>query len=387
MNRDDLSALFSRAHTAQRSVLTVYLNVGQSKRENINRGFEARLKKMVSTARKALVDVAELERYDDARHRITDFISVYRPSAKAIVVFYDSTDGFFGHYELEFSVPEKLHWGRELLLQPLANAIDELEGYGVVLVDRANLRLFAVTLGKIEEIRHEARDVKGVRHLKTTGTDQAGSSSRAQRRADNQIRWNLRHVGGELDVLAKSRKLRRFVLAGTPEITGELRNLLPARLALSVIGEVAIPMDAATKDVLVRTQPIAQKYERDTEDEKVANVVTSALKDDKAVVGLSRTLKAVNADRVWELIYAGDYLSPGFECSQCSALFAARATRCPYCDARLQPVTNVVERAVEHAVRRQAKVEVVTGNASAALKKMAGGIGALLKTRTGSVEV
>jgi peptide subunit release factor 1 (eRF1) len=48
-------------------------------------------------------------------------------------------------------------------------------------------------------------------------------------------------------------------------------------------------------------------------------------------------------------------------------------------------VTNVVERAVEHAFRRQAKVEVVTGKASVALK-VAGGIGAFLKTRTGSLQ-
>ena len=109
-------------------------------------------------------------------------------------------------------------------------------------------------------------------------------------------------------------------------------------------------------------------------------------KKGKAVVGLGRTLKAVNSDRVWELIYSGGFLSPGYECPKCSALFSARPTRCSYCSSRLLPVGDVVERAVEHALRKHAKIEVVTGEASATLKT-AGGIGAFLKTRTGTLEV
>jgi peptide subunit release factor 1 (eRF1) len=47
-------------------------------------------------------------------------------------------------------------------------------------------------------------------------------------------------------------------------------------------------------------------------------------------------------------------------------------------------VKDVVERAVEHALRKKAKIEVVTADASAALKS-AGSIGAFLKTRTGTM--
>jgi peptide subunit release factor 1 (eRF1) len=144
-------------------------------------------------------------------------------------------------------------------------------------------------------------------------------------------------------------------------------------------------MGAARDEVLSLTRPFAERYELETEVQKVNDVVASAKRDGKAVVGLKRTLMAINSDRVWEVIYAGDYLSPGFECSQCAALFSARPSRCPYCGARIQAVVNVVEKAVEHALRRQARVEVVTGNASEALRN-AGGIGAFLKTRTGTIE-
>jgi peptide subunit release factor 1 (eRF1) len=158
------------------------------------------------------------------------------------------------------------------------------------------------------------------------------------------------------------------------------------RLALSVIGETDISMKVNTREVLSATAAMAKTYERETELEKVKRVITSAAKNGKAVVGLGRTLKAVNSGRVWELIYSGGFLSPGYECPGCSALFTARATRCPYCGSRPQTVRDVVERAVEHALRKQAKIEVVTADASAALAQ-AGGIGAFLKTRTGTIPV
>jgi peptide chain release factor subunit 1 len=379
MNRENLALLFARVPNAEPCVLSVYLNVDQARPENLSRGFEAHLKQMASTVRR--LSAPEKERFTLAMHRVRDFVSAYSPGAKGLAIFVDASDGFFWHRELDYPVIDQLRWNRELLLQPLINALDELEGYGVVLVDRAKSRLFVSSFGKVEEIASTAVGNKRVRHVKATGSDRAESSSRMQRKADNQIRSNLRSVVKEIDQMVKTKRLRRLVLAGTPEITAELRGLMPARLALTIIGTIELPMTAPASRVLRATAPIAERFERQTEVEKVNTIVTSAAKKGNAVIGLGSTLKAVNTDRVWELIYAGGFLSPGYECPKCSALFSARANKCIYCDSRVQPVGNVVERAVEHAIRKQAKIEVVLGDASAALRT-AGGIGAILKAPT-----
>ena len=255
---------------------------------------------------------------------------------------------------------------------------DELEGYGIALVDRSKSRLFVASLGKIEEFAGPKADDKRVRHVKATGSDRAESSKRMQTKADNQIRKNLRGVVKAIESLVKKRKLQRLALAGTPEITAELRSLLPVRLGLNVIGIIDLSLKATVAEVLKQAAPVAAKFERETEAAKVNTIVTSAAKNGKAVVGLGHTLKAVNTDRVWELVYADGFLSPGYECAKCSALFSTRVNRCTYCSAKIQPVTDVVERAVEHAIRKNAKIEVVTGKASTALKT-AGSIGALLR--------
>jgi hypothetical protein len=363
----------------------VYLNVDPSHRINLNRGFEIRLKELTSSVRGSLREVPERERLKTALHHVEEFVSAHTPVGRGLALFFDAFDGFFWHEDLGFPVTDQIRWDRELFLQPLANAADQLEPYAVVLADRTSFRTFLVQFGKIEELVQKEVSSKRVRHVKTTGTDRAESSSRIQRKADNQVRSNLRVTAKEVDRLTKSRKLHRIVLAGTTEVTAELRTLLPARLAQQVVGEVPMAMGSTPADVLAIAQPLAEKYERASEATKVSNVLTAAAKDEKAVVGLGHTLKAVNSGRVWELVYCGGFSRPGFECSKCSALFSGETASCPYCNSVVQPVTNIVERAVEHVLRKRAKIEVVTGDAAAALDA-AGGIGAFLKTRAGRIE-
>jgi peptide subunit release factor 1 (eRF1) len=366
--------------------LSVYLNVDQTQSGNLNRGFEGRLEKMVSNLQEQIDNTADHERFSRAALRMRDYISTYSPSGKAIVLFYDAVDEFFWHQDLGFAVTDQIRWGHELFLQPFAAALDQLEAYGVVLADRARSRFFVVSLGDIEEVARDDGNDKRVRHIRTAGFNNPDSSSRIQRKADNQIRTNLRRLTKEIDEVTKARRLHRLILAGTPEITKELRSLLPLRLSSNVIGETEISIHAGAAEVFVSTAKIAAAYEHATELEKVNKVITSAAKNGKAVVGLARTLNAINSGRAWEVIYAGGFLSPGYECPTCSALFSERATSCPYCGAKPQSVRDVVERAVEHALRKQARIEVVTADASEALQR-AGGIGAFLKTRTGTLEV
>ena len=376
MKSQDLSLLFARPHNSEPCTLSVYLNVDQAQPVNLNRGFETELKKMASSVRG--LSRPEKERFKIAVRHVEDFVSVYKPAAKGLVLFFDASDGFFWNCQIEYPINNQLRWDRELLLQPLINSLDELAPYGVVLVDRVKSRFFIAALGQIEEVAHTDDNGKRVRHLKTTGSDHAESSNRYQKKADNQIRANLRDLIRKVQPVVNARHLHRLILAGTPEITAELRRLLPARLALNIIGSIDIRMTASAADILRRTRPVAEKFERETEVEKVNQVVAAAAQKSSAVIGLGRTLKAVNSNSVWELIYAGGLLLPGYECANCNALFSNRVNRCAYCGSRVQPVGNVVERAVEHARRKRAKVEVVTGKASAALQT-AGGIGALLK--------
>jgi peptide subunit release factor 1 (eRF1) len=384
MKQEDVYAMSSRPARQRKCVLSVYLNVDQSQNDNLNRGFETQLKGMSSSLRKSLDEDPERDGLAAAIHRAADFVSTYAPKGRGLAIFIDESDGFFSHEELYFPVTNQIRWGRELFLQPLANALDELEDYGIVLVDRTKFRLFLVQQGKFEEVANGEGSGRRTRHVKSTGPDHAESSANNQRRADNQIRTNLREVVEKLNEFVKTKQVHRLVLAGTPEILAELRSLLPTHLGSHVIGVTPLAMEASPANVLAAAQPVAKAYEGTTEVAKVNGVVTEAAKKQKAVVGLRDTLHAINSGRVWELIYSAASEAPGFECRECSALFLLETAPCTFCSASVQPVSNIIERAVERALRHKAKVEMVTGKAAAALDT-AGGIGAFLKTRTKAV--
>jgi hypothetical protein len=387
LTMNEIRTLVSRPEQTGNSTLTVYLDLDQSRQANLNRGFEHQLKEMLSNLRETIPDQAEAELFIAAARRVEDFVAQYQIGARGLIVVADASDGFFWSHRIDFPIANQVRWNQEVFLQPLAVAVDELEQAGIVLLDRANLRLFTMFLGELREHIQERFEHKKVRHTRTVGMDHIGSASHAQRKADEQIRANLKQMIKDIDSLLDRHGVKRVILAGSPEITAELKALLPKRLADQVIGSVDIAINATLDDVRRAAAPIAETFERHTEEAVVTNLVTSAAKSGRVTIGLGHTLHALNQHRVWQLIYADGYQASGYECPRCNALFALETASCALCGSTLTPTENVVERAVDHAMRKGVKIEAIRGEEPGSSLMNAGGIGALLKTRTSRVRV
>lgn len=384
LTTNDLQKLASRPERPEKTVLTVYLDVDQSKQSNLNRGFERQLKDMLTNAKSAVCAEADLKAFETASGRVGDYVARYQPGALGLFVSFDPSDGFFVAEETDFPLQNQIQWGRQVLLQPLALAIDEYERVGIVLLDRAHLRLFTMFLGQVVEHIKEEFDHKKVRHTKTVGMDNLASGSHGQRRADEQVRLNLRHIAKDMDAMLEQRGVQRIVLAGSPEVTAELRKILPKRLDSQIIGTLNLATSASPEEIRRAVAPLAEEFERRTEGTIVTDLVTSAAKSNRAVTGLGHTLYALNQRRVWQLVYVDGFRSPGYECSGCGALFSVESAECTFCRSAVVPAEDVVGRAVDHAVRRGAKVEVVRSEGAESSLSNAGGIGAFLRTRTAS---
>jgi peptide chain release factor subunit 1 len=384
---NDIHTLAARLKRAEKSVLTVYLDIDQSNQANLNRGFETQLRNMLMPFKDSINDETELKRFELASQRIQNFVGQHSVSARGLVVVFDVYDGFFWSQELKFPVSNRSRWGRGVFVEPLAAAIDEYERVGIVLLDRANLRLFTMCVGELEEHVREAFDHRKVRHTKTVGMNNLGAAGRAQRKADEQVRLNLRQMIERIEPAVVQFSIHRLILAGSPEITAQLNVLLPKRLASQVIGTVHLDINATTAEIAKTAAPIAENFERQTEEALVTDLVTDASKGGPAVTGLAHTLHALNQGRIWQLVYAHSFRAPGSECAECGTLFSPETTSCLTCSSTIQPIENVVERAINRAVDQGVRVEVVRGETAESELINAGGIGALLRTRTATEKV
>jgi peptide chain release factor subunit 1 len=381
---NDIHALAARPKRAENSVLTVYLDLDQSKQSNLNRGFQTQLRDMLSAFKVSITDENELKAFETASNRIQSFVAEHSIGARSLVAVFDVSDGFFWDQELKFPVPNRSRWGREVFVEPLAIAIDECERVGVVLLDRANLRVFTMCMGELQEHIRESFDKRKVRHTKTVGMNNLGAASHAQRKADEQVRLNLRHMVERIEHTITVPGVPRIILAGSREITAQFKALLPKRLAAQVIGTVVLDIDASAEAIVNATAFLAESFERQTEDALVTDLITLAAKTGRSVIGLAHTLHALNQGRVWQLIYTSSFRAPGCECAVCGALFSSGTTSCSFCGATVHPIENVVERAIDHAVAKKVRVEVIRADGAESELINAGGIGALLRTRKAS---
>jgi peptide chain release factor subunit 1 len=378
----NIHGLGSRPERHENSVLTLYLDTDQSKQANLNRGFERRLHEMAANIKTTIHSPEDRNRFESASVRMNRLVQESDAHARGLVAVFDAADGYLWCEQVHVPLPNRLQWSRQALVEPLVAALEEYETVGIVLLDRAHIRVLTMFLGEVHEHIHKAFDQRKVRHTKTAGMDKVGAASHAQQKAGEQVRQNLRHMMREVEFVVAQQNIQRLLLAGSSEITAEFRTLLPKRLASLVVGAVDIDINANSREIGNAVAPIAETFEREGELKIVTNLVTSAAKTARAVVGLTRTLDAVNQSRVWQLIYADGFHAPGYECGECAALFSSRKPSCPLCGSSLHRIDNVVEHAVARAMRKGAKVETVrSANAESSLMK-AGGIGAILRTRT-----
>ncbi|MGH9338261.1 MAG: hypothetical protein ACRD1R_01390 [Acidobacteriota bacterium] len=358
-------------------VLSIYLDVNQSDATNLNREFEVKLKNLLRSAEEKINAQSEIKDFREDARQVQEFVSEYRPQGRTLVLFSDQSEGFFQHVDLNVSLENGAYWTEKPFVRPLAEAIDEYERYGVILIDRAQARLFTVFLGQIEEHR-EAFAEADVHQFDATGKDNTRSQMQMQRKQDIHALWHLKSVTRMSDKLAEGYSYDRLVLAGTPEATAELQRLLPERLSRRLVGTVPLSIDATEQQILGKILKIQAEVERQNEEELVQDLITAAAKNGQAVTGLKEVLTSLQEGKIRQLVYADDFTSSGAHCPKCEVLMTDGNDRCPYCGSAVQPVDDLVEHVVVKVLDLGGDAEQVRDRAAEQLRE-AGGVGAFLR--------
>jgi peptide subunit release factor 1 (eRF1) len=357
-------------------VLSVYLDVDQSKAANLNRGFDRAFEAKIQDIERTFGAEYERRDFGACLAEVRKLLSTYEPHGRGLIVFAKSA-GPIWFRELNVPVSTDVRWTEGAYVQPFVEALDEFETYAVVLADRARARIFTVKLGTMEK-HAEIYALAGVRHLKTAGTDHLCSQSHNQRKADEHSLSHLKRVVALVENTARFNPFDRLVLAGTTEVTSELFRLLPKSLRRKVIASAVIASNAPAREILEETLTIERRAQRAEEMKKAEALLTAAAKGEKAVTTLSETLDALNENRVRELVYSEGFTTGGGGCDGCHTVFPREEIYCESCSLLVKPVHALIEFAVAGALAQGSSIEQFRGDAAEKLRSV-GGIGAFLR--------
>jgi peptide subunit release factor 1 (eRF1) len=371
---DDIRQLQQYPAGPDSCILSLYVNIDQSNAANLNRGFITQIENLF---RRMAEDknLNHRERLEAECKRALAFLNDYSAKGKGLVIFSDSKQDFWWQRDLQVGVPTEGRWSQKLWVRPLLELVEDQDRFVVVLTDKQRARLLTVDATGMEQHAEILSDVPN-KHA-TTGTDHIMSQTQMQRDHTEHVKAHMHRVIDELTNIVDRRNLSRLIIGGPVEATSVLTNELPKRFQQMIIGTIAVPLDTNGERLSNELRKVQQQTEDENEARMVESLITAAMKGDRAVLGISDTLSAIQQQRVYRLIVAHDYHIEGKECSSCHMLVVDGDAKCPFCGGDLEPAPDLINRASHRVIEQAGKVQIVSG---AAADKLAGtGVGAVLR--------
>jgi peptide chain release factor subunit 1 len=354
-------------------VTSLYLDVDgrrRPRRADVERVAESLLRRAVEGARSLDRDASRSVSGDAQRMR--DFLhdEFDRKGVRGLAIFSSHGAGRWEEVPLPQPIRDRAAVRPRPYVLPLEALLEKAETFCTVLIDREKARIMVSTLGEIEEVTSVLDEVPG-QH------DQGGwAQARLQRHVEDHVLRHLKRVAQALLRLHQRRRFHRLVLSGPDEVVAELERELHDYVRRTLVDRASLPMGSAVADVLRYTLALEERLEADREAETVRRLRgETAARSGRAAVGLAPTLAVLEAGRVETLVVTLGLTATGVRCPACGHLDLS-GDSCPVCGKTMEEEPDLVEEAVEAALRRGCRVETIP---SPGELETFGGIGALLR--------
>jgi peptide chain release factor subunit 1 len=292
-------------------------------------------------------------------------------AAPAYAFFASESDAIFVVESLTHAVPNVSALGPRPYLRPLRAAARAWRA-GVLGADRSLARTFVASGDLVEEVGSPLTvDIGKANYGGFSGYDEQV----VRGRADEVSARMWRDAGSRLLERHLERPFDFFVIAGHEESADEIgRALHPYLDRLHRALVVANPQTLSPGSLRLALIEQAEQVRRERHFAIAGRVCDTAWSDGLAVLGLSPTLAACNAQAVDTLVVAGEFALPGSICNNCG--FLARSGEvCPVCGSTMFEVEDIVAAAMEATVSAGGKIHQLV----VASPLDSHGVGALLR--------
>jgi len=299
------------------------------------------------------------------------------PASQGVAIFACGPQKLWEVVALPFVHRSRLAVDRTPLVRELAAADDEFGRVLTAVLDRTAARFFQVTAFGATEVADITADA--TRGSRFTGP-QDGRPGWGEHNYNNRLRTERqRHLEAaalQIQALDKADPVRGIVLAGNGTDAGVLQPYLHPYLLDRVMGAVRLNAKKVTAaEVLQATLAVRADWER-TSELLLMHDLEEGLGTGWAVDGVHETLKALGRGQVRTLLVDPDVAEPGFRGVESGRLALMEADLRGEKD--VVPVIDVIDDAIEEALRQRVTVNVVFEPAA---KKAIHGLAALLRFR------
>jgi peptide chain release factor subunit 1 len=271
--------------------------------------------------------------------------------APGVAVFAGGDPELFEVLKLPRPVRSRVAIDRSPLVGPLA-ALERRDRLCVVLVNRRDARILRGSLeAGLRELTSVHDDVHG-QH------DQGGwSQARYQRSVEKEKADHLKHAADVLFRYFQRQPFERLVVGGPHEVVSGFEAKLHPYLSERLGGRIDVDVDTATSDdVLGAAAPLLAELEEGRERAALERLGDGSGTRARAAAGLEDVLGALNERRVETLLLVEGWALGGTACPACGLLGGEGLEHCPADGTPMERREDVVEPAVELALRQSASV-------------------------------
>jgi peptide subunit release factor 1 (eRF1) len=298
------------------------------------------------------------------------------PSSQGVAIFASRGAKLLEAVPLPFVHRSRLAVDRTPLVRELVAVEEEFGRIYTVVVDRTSARVFAVSAtGASEMLDITAASTRGGRfHGDQDGPGWGEHSYNNRIREEKQRHYET--VAQELLTLDRREPARGIVLAGIGADASALAPFLQASLQQRLFGSARLnPKELTPAQVHTATLEVREEHKR-AEERALLDVVATKEGEGWAVNGVRDTLRALARGQVRTLLVSADASMPGWRCAGSGRLVINLA------DGRGEgepvPVVDVIDDAIEEALRQRVEVNVVYGREQV---ERIDGLAALLRFR------
>ncbi len=371
LNREELKGI-AKMSKGDSYFVSLYLNTNPM--TNIKNNYVIHVKNMFKRTTEQL-DKTVTKRIQGDLDKIDAYVLANkRIFKKGLAILSSQEKDFWRVFHLALPIKNEIIVDNTPYIKPLLEILDNYQRYAILLVGKDSARLFIIHLGEIEEYTEIHTDDVPGRHKK--GGWFSLSEKSYKRHIDYHVELHLKDVIKQMEMLLSREYVGRLLLGGSEEAVTKVKGMLSQTLLDKVIGTFQSEMFAKSKEILKKAEPILHAFERKRDEEMIDDLLTRAMKNENAVIGIEDVLNALQEGRMMKLLFLKDFKKSGLTCKNCGFLTVQQISHCPYCKGKTKKVNYIVDLLSQKAVEQGALIEILDENKKL---KDAGKIGAFLR--------